>query len=113
MNLGKLDTPFELLRNTGPGVNAFGEPEAQWSVVEEGLCQREQVSGRAFLNGESVTTTRKAVFRMHYIPGATPDDLIRVDGALFNIHEVRPLGRERYCEIHAEGYAGAQPEGLA
>lgn len=48
--------------------------------------------------------SRKIVFRTHRQPDIRLTDQVRMDGALLNIREVRPLGR-LHMEIHTEGAA--------
>jgi hypothetical protein len=66
------------------------------------MAERVQQSGREYLAADGVQASRKIVFRTHRHPNIRLNDQVRMDGALLNIREVRPLGR-LHMEIHAEG----------
>ena len=104
MRLGRLDTRIEIVREGETGRDEFNDPIMGLSVVVTLMAERVQQSGREYLAADGVQASRKIVFRTHRQPDIRLTDQVRMDGALLNIREVRPLGR-LHMEIHTEGAA--------
>ncbi|WP_413297983.1 head-tail adaptor protein [Brevundimonas phoenicis] len=103
MKLGDFDHPIAIRRwgDTGQR-DSFNAPIMGWMPVATGMAQRVQSSGREYLAADAIQTTLRVVFRTHWIPGLTTKDHVLCNGIDHNIREVRPLGRNRYVELHAE-----------
>ena len=104
MRLGRLDTRIEIVREGETGRDEFNDPIMGLSVVVTLMAERVQQSGREYLAADGVQASRKIVFRTHRQPDIRLTDQVRMDGALLNIREVRPLGR-LHMEINTEGAA--------
>ena len=100
MKLGRLDTYIVILRKDAVTRNAFNEAEK--SEREEGaaMAERVQVSGREFLAADAIQAEERVVFRTHWRGDVTTADAVLCNGKRHNIREVRPLGRNRYMELH-------------
>lgn len=103
MKLGLLDTYIEIEREGITGRDEFNAPIEGWSVVAREMSQRVQLSGREFMSGDGTTNDERVVFKLHWVPGIKPDDRVKCDDRYYNIHEVRPLGRRRFMELHTVG----------
>ena len=104
MRLGRLDTRIEIVREGETGRDEFNTPITGLWVVVTMMAERMQQSGREYLAADGVQASRKIVFRTHRRPDIRQTDQVRMDDALLNIREVRPLGR-LHMEIHTEGAA--------
>uniref|UniRef100_A0A6H1ZUM6 Putative head-tail joining protein n=1 Tax=viral metagenome TaxID=1070528 RepID=A0A6H1ZUM6_9ZZZZ len=104
MRLGRLDTFIEIVRNGEIGRDEFNTPIYGEAVVVEAMAERVQQSGREYLAADGVQASRRIVFRTHRQPDIRLTDHVRMDGALLNIREVRPVGR-LHMELHTEGAA--------
>ncbi len=99
MKLGKLDTLVSIRRFGETGRDAFNAPIMAEAEIGTAWAEMLQTSGREFLAADAVQNERRVVFRTHAQPGVTVQDRIYVDQDLFNIVEVRPIGR-RHVEFH-------------
>lgn len=104
MRLGRLDTRIEIVRDGEIGRDEFNTPIKGLAIVGTLMAERIQQSGREYLAADGVQASRKIVFRTHRQPDIRLTDQVRMDDALLNIREVRPLGR-LHMEIHTEGAA--------
>lgn len=108
MRLGALDTLIEIERHGEYGRDEFNTPLVGHYVLAQAMAQRVQTTGREFLAAEGVTAEERVVFRLHWLPGVTTRDRVKIpderaeDGTQrpYNIREVRPLGRNRFLELH-------------
>lgn len=104
MKLGALDTYIEIVREGETGRDEFNAPIRGEVIIATAMSQQVQQTGREYLSADGVQSSRKIVFRTHWLPNIRTTDRILLDDARLSIREVRPLGR-RYLEIHAEGAA--------
>lgn len=105
MRLGRFDTYIEIEREMIVGRDGFNAPIKQMAVFAAAMAERVQESGREFLAAAALTAEQRVVFRTHWIDDLRTSDRVRCDGRLYNIREVRPLGRRRHVELHAVGIA--------
>ena len=105
MRLGRLDTYITIEREMIVGRDGFNAPIKQMAVFAAAMAERIQESGREFLAAAALTAEQRVVFRTHWIDDLKTSDRVRCDGRLYNIREVRPLGRRRFAELHAVGVA--------
>lgn len=103
MRLGQLDTLIEIVRHGEYGRDEFNAPLIGDYVASAAMAQRVQTTGREFLMADGVTADERVVFRLHWIPGVTTKDRVQIPAEgerPYNIREVRPLGRNRFMELH-------------
>lgn len=103
MRLGQFDTYIEVEREGVTGRDEFNAPVLGWAPVAREMAQRVQASGREFIAGDAISNDERVVFRLHWVPGLTTKDRVSCEGRFYNIHEVRPLGRNKFMELHTVG----------
>lgn len=64
-----------------------------------------QQSGREYFASAAVQSSRQMVFRIRYRVGVTVVDRVRYNGLIYNISDVREVGRREGIELHAVGAA--------
>jgi SPP1 family predicted phage head-tail adaptor len=100
MRAGKLDQTIVIQRGANT-VNEFGTPVFVWEDVATLRAQLIEASTEEFLtNGASEKTP--AIFRTRYLAGITNADRIAFAGEMFNIREVKEIGRRKGLELRAE-----------
>lgn len=81
------------------GTNAVVE---SWAVFLPGVpASVRQAPGREFLEANQITSERRAVFTIRYTD-VTVIDRVSYEGRLYNISDVRELGRRRFLELQCE-----------
>lgn len=104
MRAGPLDRRITI-QNFESSESPSGEPIEVWSdlaIVWAGVTQQ---SGREFLGDAGIVSERKVVFRVRFIPDVTVQSRIIYETKIFNIEEVRELGRKEGFELHATAAA--------
>lgn len=101
MRAGRLDRQITIQRSTH-SVNEYGTPVFAW--VDVATLRAQLVEGRAeeFLAGGGATDKTLAVFRIRYLAGVTNADRVIHAGQVFNIREVKEIGRRKGLELRAE-----------
>ena len=100
MRAGRLDRLIVVQRSTHT-VNEYGTPVFAWSDVATLRAQLVEARTEEFLaSGASDKTL--AVFRTRYLDGVGNADRILHDGKVFNIREVKEIGRRKGLELRAE-----------
>lgn len=91
----------------------FGQPIITWPTVGTFWAQVQQQSGREFFAAQQTVSERRTVFRLRWLEGVTVTHRVLYpaegDGspppepeanAIYNINEVRELGRGEGLELH-------------
>lgn len=60
-----------------------------------------QSPGREFLEANQITSERRAVFTIRYAE-ITVKDRVRSDARVYNISDIREIGRRRFLELQCE-----------
>lgn len=113
MRAGDLDrrvTVQELIETQ----DEFGQPIQSWETVATVWAQVQQQSGREFFAAQQTVSERRTVFRLRWLEGITVTHRVvypavadgspppEPDGnAIYNINEVRELGRREGLELHS------------
>lgn len=79
--------------------NAAGTPVETWSDLVTLRAQVIQSSTEEFMRGAGAQDKTAAVFRTHYFPDVTNADRVVCDGEVYNIKELKELGRRQALEI--------------
>lgn len=107
MRAGKLDKTITIDR-LGTSVDAYGTTTEGWTLVATARAQLVQGSTAEFLASYGSKTETVAVFRIRHLDGLHPDDRITHGGVVYDLKEVKELGRRQGLELRcvASGQAG-------
>lgn len=108
MRAGDLDRRIMIQRVTIE-VSPSGGPIETWNTIATIWAKVEQQSGREFFATVQEVSERKAVFRIRWMPDLTVLDRVvypPVEGepptaSIYDLSEVRELGRREGIELHA------------
>ena len=100
MRAGKLDRSITLQRFFS-ATDDYGTPSATWSDLATLRAQVIQAATEEFMKAPGTTDETAIVFRTRYLAGVTTADRIAYAGALFNVKEVKEIGRRKGLEIRA------------
>lgn len=98
MNIGRLDRKIAIESLQLAEKSASGEETRVWAVVAEVWASVTRQTGREFVQGQTIGEGR-VVFTMRYRDGIEPDMRIRYNGSLYDIQDVRELGRRAGLEL--------------
>jgi SPP1 family predicted phage head-tail adaptor len=105
MRAGKLDKVIVLERAT-TAVDDYGTPVEAWTEFATVRAQLIQSTTEEFMQTFGMATQTAVVFRIRYLDGITLADRVRHDGRIFDLKEVKELGRreglELRCVAHGE-----------
>lgn len=105
MRAGRLDTTITIKRDTLTGTDDFGVPIYTTTTVATPRAQVIQTSTEEFIRGFGASDETVTVFRTRWIAGITNADKIEHGGKVFNIKELKPIGRNRGLELRAVAFA--------
>lgn len=101
MRAGRLDRQITIQRSEN-SVNEYGTPVFTWTDTATLRVQLVESRAEEFLAGGAANDKTLAIFRVRYLAGVTNADRIAYDGKLFNIREVKEIGRRKGLELRAE-----------
>lgn len=98
MRAGKLDRQIVLqgLTNT---VDAYGTPVETWATFATLRAQIVQQGTDEFLRAGGAVPETAIVFRARFVAGVTTSHRVSYGGAIFNLKEVKELGRREGLEL--------------
>lgn len=99
MKSGRLDTPIKIQRRSVT-VDPTGAQLEMWSDLVTLRAELLKQTGREFVSSGAGFTERRAVFRARFANGPTTDDRLVSDGLVFDIVDIREIGRRRGLEFH-------------
>lgn len=100
MKAGSLDRQITIQREEVGGDDGYGNEVIDWANYATRWASFAQMSGREFFAQAAVQSERRCVFRCRWVEGVTPACRIVCDGDLYNIREVRQVGRKIALELH-------------
>lgn len=102
MRAGRLDRSITIQRSTYE-VNEYGSPIYSWTDVATLRAQLLEGRTEEYLaNGGGADDKTLAVFRTRFLAGVTNADRVSYGGNVFNIREVKEIGRRKGLELRAE-----------
>lgn len=99
---GALDRRITVQRATetrDPGTNAVLQSWA--NHLTDAPASVKTAAGREFLEGAQIVSERRAVFTIRWAEVAVTDR-VSFDGRIYNISDVREIGRRRFLELQCE-----------
>lgn len=106
MRAGKLDKTITIER-LGTTVNDYGTVSEGWSLLHTVKAQLLQSSASEFPASSGTNSETVSVFRIRHLDGIGLADRIVHDGAVYDLKEVKELGRrsglELRCIAHGTG----------
>jgi SPP1 family predicted phage head-tail adaptor len=82
-------------------IDAFGVAQQAWAAVLRMRAHVFQATTEEFIRGDGVASEGVVIFRIRFIAGITPAHRVAFDGRLFDIQEIKEVGRRRYLELRA------------
>lgn len=100
MRAGDIDRRITIQREEVVGDDGYGNVLTDWVDYAERWASFTQMSGREFFAQAAIQSERRVVFRCRWADDVTPAYRVVCDGVLFNIEEVRRIGRKAGLELH-------------
>lgn len=98
MRGGKLDKIIVIERVTTT-VDEYGTPVEGWATVATVRAQRIQSTTEEFMRGWGASSEAAMIFRIRHMDGITLADRIRHDARVFDLKEIKELGRREGLEL--------------
>lgn len=98
MRAGKLDRTITIER-VGTTVDDYGTPGEGWTEIATVRAQRVQSSTEEFIRSFGASEETAVVFRIRHLDGLAPADRVTEQGQVFNIKEIKELGRRDGLEL--------------
>jgi SPP1 family predicted phage head-tail adaptor len=102
MNIGQMDRKITIQRKSSSTVDAAGSPVESWSTHWRTWAKFVPMSGSESLRIERQVGSEIARFFVRFYDDITIKDRISFDGKLWDIQNIRELGRRESLEILAE-----------
>jgi SPP1 family predicted phage head-tail adaptor len=100
MRAGKLDRSIIIERVT-PTPDSYGVPMATWATLATLRAELIEGTTDEFIRESGASTEATLTFRTRFLAGVTLADRITFEGAVYNIKQLKEVGRRRGLEIHA------------
>jgi len=100
MRAGKLDRSIDLERLTET-VQPSGAVVTTWAKIATVRAEIVQQSATEFLTGFGEAENGTVVFRVRYVPDLTTADRVAYAGAIYDLKEIKEIGRRRGLELRA------------
>ncbi|MCB1511521.1 MAG: phage head closure protein [Hyphomicrobiaceae bacterium] len=107
MRAGKLDRDITIQRGTTT-IDEYGTMTQTWADVATLRAQIVQQSTEEFIRGFGASDVTAVIFRTRWLDGVTNADRISHDGGIYNIKEMKEIGRRRGLEIRCTSMGGDQ-----
>lgn len=98
MRAGKLDKIITIQRFTST-VDDFGTPIEAWTDVATMRAQLIQTTTEEFMRSFGQSSETAAIFRIRYLNGIGTTDRVSFSGQLYDIKEVKELGRREGLDL--------------
>lgn len=107
MRAGRLDRALTLTRTTADTVDEFGTPMPGASeVIAMVRAQRIEATTAEFMARFGEGSATAVVYRIRYVPGLLLTDKVTEGAEVFDIKELKELGRRRGWEIRCTRAGG-------
>lgn len=101
MRAGRLDRTIIIERGAHT-VDAAGTPSFTWTTLATLRAERIQSSTDEYLQAQGANAETVMIFRTRFVASVTTADRVLYEGDVFNIREVKELGRRRGLELRTE-----------
>lgn len=98
MRAGKLDRTITIERSTYE-VDDYGNPVYTWTVLATMRAQVVEASTTEFIRNYGASSENVTVFRTRWLDGVTLADRVVSDGVIFDIKDLKEIGRRRGLEL--------------
>ncbi|MFE3837542.1 phage head closure protein [Pseudogemmobacter sonorensis] len=98
MRAGKLTKTITLQRAT-IAVDQYGTPTEGWADLATVRAQIVQASTEEFMRNFGTRTEVAVVFRIRFMDGITPADRVTHGGRVYDLKEIKELGRREGLEL--------------
>lgn len=105
MRAGKMDRRISLQRWTETGRDALNQPQFAWVVIAEVWAQQRPARGGERLAAQQVSGDKLMGFHIRYRRDLSVKDRVVFEGAVYQIQDIREVGRRVVTEIDAIGVA--------
>jgi len=105
MRAGKLDRTITIERAT-TGVDDFGTPVEGWATVATVRAQRIQSTTEEFMRSFGASSESAVIFRIRHMDGLTLADRVTEGSAVFDVKEIKELGRREGLELRCTAAGG-------
>ena len=92
---------FITIQRAVNSIDDYGTPAAAWTDVITLRAQKVQASTEEYIRGAGASDETIVIFRTRHVAGVTNADRITYDDAIFNIKEIKELGRGDGLELRA------------
>lgn len=100
MQAGKLDRSIALERKTQT-VKPSGAVVTAWTIIAAVRAEIVQQSASEFLTGYGEAEAGSIIFRIRYLAGVTTADRVAYAGKVYDLKEIKEIGRRRGLELRA------------
>lgn len=106
MRAGRLDRLITIERYAGETLDALRNPVPSWTLIAADVpAEIVQGSAQEFIRAGAVEETAY-VFRIRFLAGIALSDRVTHEGALYDIKELKELGRRAGLELRCLKIAG-------
>lgn len=105
MRAGKLDRVITIER-VASTVDDYGTPVEGWSTVATVRAQLVQSTLSEFMAAGGASSETSTVFRVRYLDGLTLADRVKDGPAVFDVKEIKELGRRKWLELRCTATGG-------
>lgn len=106
MRAGKLDKSI-MIERLVETIDEYGVRREAWTPIRTVKAQIVQASAEEFLRSGGIAAESIVIFRTRYIEGLTPADRIVSGDHIYDLKEIKEIGRRRGLELRAVGGTGA------
>jgi SPP1 family predicted phage head-tail adaptor len=100
MRAGNLDREISIERIHN-AVGSAGVPLPTWTTICSLRAELIEASTDEYIRNAGASTERVVVFRTRFYPNVTPADRVKYRGEVFDIKQVKEIGREHGLDIRA------------
>ncbi|WP_223177235.1 head-tail adaptor protein [Sphingobium jiangsuense] len=87
-------------------VDDFGTPISGWATVATIRAQRIQATTEEFMRSFGASTETAVIFRIRHMDGLTLADRVKEGSAVFDLKEIKELGRREGLELRTVATGG-------
>lgn len=98
MRAGKLDRTI-VIERAMTGVDDYGTPVETWATIATVRAQRLQSSAEEYMRSHGASSESAIIFRIRHIDGLTLADRVTEGAAIFDLKEIKELGRGDGLEL--------------
>jgi head-tail adaptor len=100
MRAGQLKHVISIARLTTT-LNENRSPASTWTEIYTVRAEIVQQSATEFLTGFGEAESGIIIFRIRYLPGITTTDRVTLSGNVYDLKEIKEIGRRRGLELRA------------